>query len=203
MLAAVYREEPMRAVITIPAAVAATLLATGPAAANEFCDDLWFSRNQLYDRAGYCFSTPLGQAVFDNSDCIGKDVTLEPGGDALVAYIRDLEIREGCDVNTSGTTLEVANMDLRFELETVVARSEYASGCLGWQGPSLALTAGPRPGSPLLSTVEPGDDITWEYEPVGWPEGWEFITVYRDGVQIGLGWHPGQIDYDLCTNLAG
>jgi len=43
-----------------------------PAAALEICDELWFTRNLIYDRAGYCFSSPLGRAVFDNSDCTGS-----------------------------------------------------------------------------------------------------------------------------------
>ena len=47
-----------RLALAIPAALAAF-----PALAFDPCEDLWFSRNQLYDRAGYCFSTPLGLAT--------------------------------------------------------------------------------------------------------------------------------------------
>ncbi len=178
-------------------------LAAQPALAFDPCDDLWFSRNQLFDRAGYCFSTPLGKAVFDNSDCIGKEVTLEPGGDALVAYIQGMERSFDCHVDTQATSLDIANIGLRFRLETVVALSEYSSGCLGWTGAAVPLFAGPRDDAEVISVAMPGDDIVWEYEPLGWPEGWSFVTAYRDGLQTALGFSRAEFDEDLCTGLAG
>jgi Domain of unknown function (DUF4453)/YARHG domain len=185
---------------------AATLLALTiavPAFGDDICDDLWLSRNQLFDRAGYCFSSPLGQAVFDNSDCTGTEVTLDRDSAALLAHIRAMEAEFGCAVNSSRRWLDVDNLGLRLALEVVVARSEFASGCLGWMGAPLALHAGPRAASPLLGRVTRGDDIVWEYETVRWPEGWSFVTTYRDGVQTGLGWVAGDIDQALCSGLAG
>lgn len=184
-------------------AFALPLVLALPAAAWTPCEDLWFSRNQLYDRAGYCFSTPLGQAIFDNSDCTGKDVSLEPGGGEIVAFVRDMEERLDCKVDTSATSIDIPHIDLRFRLETVVALSEIASGCLGWTGDPIPLRAGPRDGAEVLSVAMPGDDIVWEYEPIGWPEGWSFVTAYRDGEQTALGFTRDDMDYDLCTGLAG
>ena len=33
------------------------------------CENLWFTRNTIYDENGYCFNTDRGAASFDNSDC--------------------------------------------------------------------------------------------------------------------------------------
>lgn len=188
----------VRFALAVPAALAAF-----PALAFDPCEDLWFSRNQLYDRAGYCFSTPLGQAVFDNADCTSKEVALEPGGAEILRYVQEMESLLACSVDTSATQIDIENLGLRFRLETVVALSEFASGCLGWTGEPIPLRAGPRDEAEVISVAMPGDDITWEYEPIGWPEGWSFITVYRDGAQTALGFARDEIDYDLCTGLAG
>lgn len=178
-------------------------LVAGPALAFDPCDDLWFSRNQLYDRAGYCFSSPLGKAVFDNADCTGTEVSLEPGGDELVAYVQGMEDLFACAVDTSATSLDIANIPLRLRLETVVALSEFASGCLGWTGEAIPLRAGPREEAEVISVAMPGDDLVWEYEGIGWPEGWSFLTIYRDEAQVALGFTRSTIDYDLCTGTAG
>lgn len=188
---------PRLALITL------AVLAAQPALAFDPCDDLWFSRNQLYDRAGYCFSTPLGKAVFDNADCTGTEVTLEPGGNDLVTYVQDMEDLFDCAVNTSATSLDIENIALRLRLETVVVLSEFASGCLGWTGEAIPLRAGPREEAEVISVAMPGDDLVWEYEGLGWPEGWSFFTIYRDESQVALGFARDAIDYDLCTGLAG
>ena len=179
------------------------IVTAGPALAYDPCDDLWFSRNQLFDRAGYCFSTPLGQAVFDNSDCVGKDVTLEPGGYELVDLIKTNEEIFECAVDTTRSALDIDNLALRTRLESVVFRSEFASGCLGWQGDALPLLAGPRDEAEVISVAMPGYDLVWEYEGFDWPEGWSFLTVYDDDSQIALGFFFGEIDYELCSGLAG
>ena len=54
------------------AAICAFVVA-GPAAADERCHDLWFARNAIMDRAGYCFGSVLGQAVFDNEGWYRQD----------------------------------------------------------------------------------------------------------------------------------
>ena len=187
-----------------PVITAALLAAVAtPALAYDLCDDLWFSRNQLYDRAGYCFSTALGQAVFDNEDCIGKEVTLEPGADALIAHIKWMEAEFDCDVDTTASTLDIPNLALRFRLEQVVAKSEFASGCLDWQGEPLPLRAGPRPEAEVISVVMPGQDIVWEYDTTGPPADWGFVTIYFEDQQIGLGWLVQELDHELCGRTAG
>jgi len=53
-----------------------------PALAGDFCDDVWFSRNLIFDHTSYCFESNLGKAVFDNSDC-------SPQGGMLTKMDRD------------------------------------------------------------------------------------------------------------------
>ena len=43
------------------------LLIPAPVRALEICDDLWFTRNLLFSRAGYCFGSVLGQTVFGDT----------------------------------------------------------------------------------------------------------------------------------------
>jgi hypothetical protein len=184
--------------------LAAVLAILGsPALGWTACEDLWFSRNQVFDRAGYCFASPLGQAVFDNSNCTGSEVELDAATWDFVDYVKAMEALYECAVDTTATTLDIPNKGLRMKLEQVVALSEYASGCLGWTGEALPLRAGPRAGAEVLSVAMPGDDVTWEYEPIDWPDGWSFATIYRDGVQTALGWLQDPFDHDLCTGYAG
>ena len=174
-----------------------------PLHADPYCDDLWFARNQLYDRAGYCFSSALGQAVFDNAGCTGTDVTLEPGGEEMVAAIKAAEARADCSVDTTRERLEVENLELRLRLDQVVYRAEDASGCLGWTGGPLTLLAGPDENSLPIAWIENGDDIIWQYESLPWPEGWTFVSIFRDGMETGFGWRISDIYAGLCTSLAG
>lgn len=39
------------------------------AAASRSCDDLWYARNAIWHRYGYCFRSARGQAAFDTSAC--------------------------------------------------------------------------------------------------------------------------------------
>lgn len=183
--------------------VAALLSATLPAAAWTPCEDLWFSRNDVFDRAGYCFSSALGKALFDNRDCTGSEVTLGPREQAFVDFIRMRETELGCAVDTTRTSLDIPNLELRRSLETPVALSEFASACIGWQGAPFDLRAGPNGASAVISQAMPGDQIAWEYEAIDWPEGWSFVTLYRDETQVGLGWFEGELDHALCAATAG
>lgn len=70
-----------------------------PAATAASCWDLWYERNAIYNNNGYCFSTPLGQQTFDNSDCWTKTPSLSPSEQRRVARIKAEEKRRGCKVN--------------------------------------------------------------------------------------------------------
>lgn len=63
-----------------------------PAVADA-CDEMWFIRNLHFDRAGYCFGSTLGQNIFDNAGCTGKDVQLSSEAQKSIAFIKEME---GC-----------------------------------------------------------------------------------------------------------
>ena len=88
------------------------LLVATPGFAQEACDDVWFTRNLHFDRAGYCFGSPLGQAVFDNSNCIGKDVTLAPDAKRQIDEIRRIEALHGCNVDTNRSFLAIPDLPI-------------------------------------------------------------------------------------------
>ncbi|MBY4893745.1 YARHG domain-containing protein [Rhodobacteraceae bacterium N5(2021)] len=72
---------------------------------SAFCQELWLSRNTIMDRAGQCFGTPLGQAVFDNSDCMEGDIRLTPLDAEIVRMAREAEARARCRVDIGANHL--------------------------------------------------------------------------------------------------
>lgn len=81
------------------AGLAAGLTSLVPAASAASCWDLWYERNAIYDRNGYCFSTNLGQRTFNNADCWTRNPTLSQWEQRRVAQIQAEERRRGCKVN--------------------------------------------------------------------------------------------------------
>ena len=52
------------------AALAATMLLSSYSLARaDACSELWFSRNQIYKDAGYCFKTSRAISAFGNAGC--------------------------------------------------------------------------------------------------------------------------------------
>lgn len=184
-------------------AFSALLLTATPAVADGFCDEAWFIRNLIVDRAGYCFGSALGQSVFDNSDCTGKDVSLSPASARTVAMIRDQEAWMGCAVDTAGNRLDVPHRPLLERLEVLPVPTDTASGCIGWRGGSIPLLAAPREDAPVVGLGETGMNVVWEYDYVGVADGWQFLTLYRDSARVGMGWSITPIHEELCTTLAG
>lgn len=64
------------------------------------CEDLWYARNLIFARRGYCFKSARGQAAFGHMDCIpglaAGDVPLSASEKDEVNYIRSLERQNGC-----------------------------------------------------------------------------------------------------------
>ncbi len=178
-----------------------TLMAS-PAAAYDICDELWFIRNLTFDRAGYCFGSTLGQALFDNANCVTKNPTLSRDAQATVAKLGEMEDWMGCDVDTSQRYLDLPNEGFLRQLQDLPVPTDTGSGCIGWRGPDVPLRAGHDMSAPILSVGRAGANIIWNYDWVDAP-GWEFLSVTRDGVLIGMGWSNSYIDPELCTQLAG
>jgi hypothetical protein len=185
------------------AAFLVLIATTAPAAAYDFCDEAWFIRNLVFDRAGYCFGSTLGRSVFDNAGCTGKEVALSPGESRTVAMIREQEGRMGCAVNTAGTRLAVPHRAMIERLEVLPVPTDTASGCLGWRGGPIPLLAAPREDAAVVGMGRAGVDVVWEYDYAKVRDGWQFLTLYRESTLVGMGWSVTPIHEDLCTNLAG
>ena len=171
------------------------------AAASDGCHDLWFTRNLIMDRAGYCFGSALGKATFDNSDCTGKSVSLDSGLRQLVDRIRSLERQYGCSVDTGSTRLDLNDLFVRFRLVDLPVAEEFPAGCLGWLGPQIQLHTGRDPNLPVIGRIGRGDYVGFFHVPDG---GWTYVTVADpDWAVKGGGWMPGGIDDADCRDWAG
>jgi hypothetical protein len=65
----------------------------------ETCDDLWYSRNEIYKAQGYCFRTRRGISAFGNAGCQYdnvEDVPLSANQRRTVAEIAREERARRC-----------------------------------------------------------------------------------------------------------
>ena len=168
-----------------------------------YCELPWFARNLIFDRAGNCFSSPLGRATFDNTDCTGTDITLSQRDRAAVDHIEALEQELGCAIDTSQPRLEHAVLLDRLRvLEVIPAPVEHESGCIGYAGAPLSLHTAPAPGALVIGRIEPGDDLGFAYLGEG---GWEYVLVWNES-EPGVtrhGWAPLTLAQDSCEMFAG
>lgn len=81
------------------AGLVAGLTALADPASAASCWDLWYERNEIFDRNGYCFSTSLGKRTFNNADCWTRNPDLSRWERNRVADIKAEERRRGCKVN--------------------------------------------------------------------------------------------------------
>ncbi|MBI4723849.1 MAG: YARHG domain-containing protein [Rhodomicrobium sp.] len=77
--------------------------AVSQAAAQDYeslsCGDLWYRRNAIYARNGYCFKTDRGIRVFGNAGCrfySEGDVPMSGAERRRVQIIRSIERQKGC-----------------------------------------------------------------------------------------------------------
>lgn len=174
-----------------------------PAFGNESagCQDIWFTRNLVMDRAGYCFGSSLGQALFDNAGCTGSEVAIDAASKRLVDEIRALEAEHGCAVNTSRTTLDIDDIEIRRRLVDLPIFDEFEGGCLGWTGPPTPLYAGHNRGSAVLGRIDPGDYVSLAHVGV---DGGTYVTTYVPvwGALRSGGWlmYDGKLP---CADFAG
>lgn len=179
------------------------MLLASPASANDICDDLWMTRNALFNEAGYCFGSPLGQALFDNSDCTGKTVTLGTAQQAIADEVRRNEALFGCKIDTARRTLDIPDLAIRLQLQDHPIRDEFESGCLGWAGPAQSLVNGHNLNAPQVGVIETGDYVLFSH----WESaGWNYVHVYdRDGRNFkSAGWAPSHMfSQSACHSWAG
>lgn len=173
---------------------------SGPALALNVCDDLWFTRNLIFDRAGYCFSSELGQAIFDNTDCVEGEVELTPRAEALVALIRSDEDGLQCRVDDTRTTLDVPEIATRMRMQDLPIATLYESACVGWLGDSLELRTARNDEAEVIGTAERGDALAFQFQDEG---AWSFIEVLGQDGLLGMGWAKVQIAEENCVAIAG
>lgn len=192
----------MRA-ISLAALSLATAVGLSPslATAEEYCEDLWFTRNAIMDRAGYCFGSNLGQSIFDNSDCLGKTVSLTAEDQAMVAELQALEREGDCNVDTSKRSLSLADLAQRRLLSHLPLRDISESACLGWRGKSVALHAGPDDTAAVIGKIARGDTIGYSHLPQG---HWDYVQVFDgDWILKSAGWTDLRVSPKTCSNIAG
>ncbi|MDQ2088700.1 DUF4453 domain-containing protein [Marimonas arenosa] len=184
--------------------LSALLLAASTPASADVCDDLWFTRNQIMDRAGYCFRTPLGQSVFDNSGCIGEQVSLNAQARRQVEDIRARESALGCVVDTKRRNLDLPDIAIRWNLRDLPVADEYESGCIGWLEPVTSLHSGRDSASAIVGWIEPGDNVLYGHWTAD-NDPWLFVTVWSpDSPRFkSAGWLGLSTNEKSCRNWAG
>lgn len=154
------------------------------------------------DRAGYCFGTNLGKALFGNVGCTGKKVSLATSSKATIRQIRALEARYTCRINTRRNRLELKDVAIRMRLVDLPIFDELPGGCLGWMGDATVLFAAHDRAAAKIGNIEAGDFVKVEHTPVG---DWTYVTVYeRNWSRLKSGgWYMGTIKTMKCRDFAG
>lgn len=176
------------------------MMVAGPTLAATVCEDLWFSRNAAFDASGYCFQSPLGQAVFDNSDCTSSVPRVPRNLVEHVARIRDREAELRCSIDTNDRSLDVPMLEMRLALEVQPLAAETESLCIGYIGEPIPLREAPSDAARIIGNIEPGDSILAAHQD---KDGWRFASeVKRVGLtETMLGWHNATLA--LCEARAG
>lgn len=176
--------------------IAATLvLVSGQAHAT--CEDAWYLRNLAFDRAGYCFGSALGEAVFDNSDCTTKSPTLLDWDKRLVDETKQYEANMGCKIDTTANQLESTLIGKLDFVDLLPSLAPYESICIGFSGPDLPMRSdlGIVTSYPTGDVVA-GDTVRFRFHSA---DGFEFVET-----DLGAGWIPaGSIAPENCRQFAG
>ncbi len=179
-------------------AVIFSLLWAGAAQAVKICDELWFTGNLVFDHAGQRFQSPLGRAIFDNSDCLVGNAEPDPSEAEIVALVRTMEAEWGCDVDTTRTSLRIRNIAQRMAMIDLPIADDFESMCIGYRGPAIELHTGRHASAPVSGVIQPSDDLTYVFIPM---HGCTFFDLGRNGE---MGWCAIPELSDLkCDSLSG
>lgn len=184
------------------------LLASVPmvALANDPCSDLWLSRNAMLNDAGYCFSSNLGQTIFDNADCSTDEPVLLADVQQQIGAIATQEKLSQCVVDTSSRSINLDHIYLRLQLDFQPLDEGDEGGCLGYQGNPITVYSAPNPSSKILGTIQPNDSFAMRYPD--W-EGWSFSGEISIGTGIDpetrpfMGWYNVEIGLNSCKMHVG
>ena len=81
---------------TIRPKVKTTIPNDSSTSAGQSCFDLWYARNNLFHRNGYCFKTAKAKKYFDNSSCYTSNPSLNDSDMRRVMEIKAREASQGC-----------------------------------------------------------------------------------------------------------
>lgn len=179
--------------------VLSVFLSLSPLAAFADCESMWVTRNMLFDRAGYCFGSNLGKAIFDNSNCTGKQITLPAWQQDFVSYTKAMERDFQCNIDTSRRSLDLPLLSQWLQLIDPPRRGFGESGCAGYLGEPLNLRSAVG-GGRVLGQIVYGDDILFAHDDIG---DSTFVTTMRNGRPVALGWVQINFSQMKCTSYAG
>ncbi|MFY0661253.1 MAG: YARHG domain-containing protein [Shimia sp.] len=70
---------------------------TDEAASDQLtCDDLWYMRNRIFHKNGYCFGSERGISTFGNDGCVTKSPSLSEVDSTILKAIKVTEKELGC-----------------------------------------------------------------------------------------------------------
>lgn len=181
--------------------IVAMILCALPASASDGCDDLWFTRNLIMDRAGHCFESTLGRSVFDNSDCSGKNVDPPPYLAGKIRQIKEVEARIGCKVNTNRSLLDLDDISIRRRLVDLPVLEEFPGKCSGWIGATQSLYAGHDLGSEIIGEIGPDNDVLFFHVAVN--DAWTYVVVSppESETVISGGWYHFNGEEAPCRQM--
>jgi hypothetical protein len=184
-------------------ALFAFILSAAPVVADEVCDDLWFSRNHLFDRAGYCFGSPLGQSLFDNTGCTTKNPILSELDKQAIAAIRREEDVNRCKVNTNRRTIDLDLIPNRRAMVSVAARDSLGWGCINYLGAPIPVFNGVSTEAQQLGVIPTNYDIVFFY--ISPYPSWSFVRFAPtgNGPSKYIGWIKGAPTEAQCGTIAG
>ena len=131
-------------------------------------------------RSGYCFATPLGKAIFDNSSCTTKEPVLSRATETQIAEIIKLEQGAGggfydvCNVDTSKKSLGLEAMDLRKQLDFQPATDGGTGICIGYLGTDIPLYS-----APWVSCPQYRSGPSWRFNHAR-PPGLEWLELFTN-----------------------
>lgn len=162
-------------------------ISTIPAEARNDCDSMWFARNHVFDRAGYCFKSNLGKSTFGTQNCGGNARELTSDEKAKVALVREFEEEWSCSVDTSKTVLDLVDGAYVGSMRTIPTPYGNGFSCFGWSGPEVTLYDGVQADRAILGSILTGDVIEW---PASQENGWDYVRVYDAEMRkvIAAGW---------------
>ncbi|MCB8838459.1 YARHG domain-containing protein [Aurantimonas sp. VKM B-3413] len=170
-------------------------------AADKFCERLWVARNAIFDRAGHCFSSPLGKAVFDDADCRPGKTSLTAEDRAEVERLQAAERQRGCRIDTQKRTLDIDDAPQIRALAVFGLPGSFEFSCIRFRGPDpLPLYSAPSGNAATVGRIKPGENVLFEYAE---RDGFELAAVGggRTGEPVRLGWARIDVTRD-CEDFA-